>query len=197
MEKAIFKWHDRSNTKLAWFRQGDTFMRRAVLGAVALLILIIGAMFFHLSLRKIADDPGCGQSVTEAIARGCTFDSLSDLWLPPKCSRKYQDEYLSFNEDRPWRYWADKEGHSEISNRSSYINGLVYYSNQEDHLVHCAFMIMRLADSMETGAPFGRDDRSTVTEHLSHCSQALLFAALQGPGLDAVSTKTRSGIGHC
>jgi len=161
--------------------------------SAALLYMVIPIQTQHKSLSS-----QCGSSVEEAASNNCTFDPLSDLWLPQECSRAYNEEYVNFKDGAPWRYWADEEGHFEIFNRSSYVDGQHYWSTEEDHLVHCAFMILRFADTLETGVGFGLDGRKTLTEHMSHCTNALLRAALTGGAdLDFINTETKSGIGSC
>lgn len=154
----------------------------------------------------------CGTTVAEAISRGCTFDALSDLWLPADCPREYNDEYVHFRNDSPWQYWADPQGQVEIFNRSEYVkvdgkgkgkgvNGTEqdrhYWSRTDDHLVHCSFMLRRLAFSLETGAPFSREADPSPYTHMAHCASALLDIAMTGTFLDNISTKTSSGIGYC
>lgn len=131
------------------------------------------------------------------LGRSCTFDPLSDLWLPQECTRAYNEEYVNFKDSAPWRYWADEEGNFEIFNRSSNVDGQHYWSTEEEHIVHCAFMILRFADTLDTGVGFGLDGRKTLTEHMSHCTKALLSAALTGNDLHFRNTEPKSGIGRC
>ena len=137
----------------------------------------------------------CGESVPEAIALGCTFDELADLWLPPKCSRTYADQYAHSNDGGPFLYYADKEGRYEISNRSLYVGEEIYWSTTRDHLVHCAFNMFRFAHSLRYGSIVGHD--GTFSGHVEHCATLLSQYALQAPGIDNIDVETQSGFGYC
>jgi hypothetical protein len=120
---------------------------------------------------------GCGSTVEEAIALGCLFDELSDLWLPRKCSRKYADEYSRTNNSGPFLYWADPEGKHVITNRSQYAGGATYYSMTRDILCHCEHNMYRFADSLMTGELVGHSD--TFAPHMHHCAEILGRFALR------------------
>ncbi|RYP66585.1 hypothetical protein DL769_005992 [Monosporascus sp. CRB-8-3] len=57
----------------------------------------------------------CGETVEEARARGCVYDSLAAAWLPPYCrSAAITAEFEAAGPNKPdrwgntWGYWADK-----------------------------------------------------------------------------------------
>jgi len=144
------------------------------------------------------DTVTCGDSLTEAMARGCTFDPLADMWLPAECSRAYTSEYLGeyvdkYNNGTPWRYWADAERKHEIFNRSLYVDGTVYYSITKDHIIHCGLTLMRFADAIGTGARVGR--MGSFEEHIKHCAGELMEYALRTD--DEFSGGTMVGMGFC
>ncbi|KAK8097636.1 uncharacterized protein PG998_013122 [Apiospora kogelbergensis] len=52
----------------------------------------------------------CGNTPSEAIARGCHFDMVATAWLPPRCiDTELMEEFLS---EHPWRFYADQQGRS-------------------------------------------------------------------------------------
>lgn len=176
--------------------KGSWFLALSILISAAVAISYFFSRGAARSLKATQESP-CGHSVQDAISHGCTFDVLSDLWLPSDCDRKFTDEYVHFR-NNTWRYWTDRQGKNEIFNRSSYINeGDHYWSRNDDHLVHCAFTIKRLAYSLETGVSFGRDNISSPFAHVSHCASMLLDFAMTGKDLDKIGTVTKARIGYC
>lgn len=198
MEQKRMLGEDEEQILVPW---NDTSIKsrrtKYIIGGLSMVIAVLGFWIVGIYLSRYYGSRivTCGGSVEEARSRGCTFDPLSDLWLPPKCSRRYQDEYIDFNHGRPWRYWADPEGQHEIFNRSLYVNDVPYFSKTDDHLVHCALNLFRLADSLTTGALVGHD--GPLGAHVQHCATSLLNFALAAPELDVISTPTISRIGFC
>ncbi|MCJ1301988.1 hypothetical protein MMC08_004789 [Hypocenomyce scalaris] len=138
---------------------------------------------------------GCGSTVEEAIALDCRFDELSDLWLPRKCSRKYEEEYLRTNDGGPFVYWLDPEGKHVITDRSQYAGGATYYSTTRDHLRHCEYNLYRFADSLMTGELVGHSEG--FGPHMHHCAQILGKFANLAPDIDNIDVDTVSTFGYC
>lgn len=137
----------------------------------------------------------CGDSIPEAMARGCTFDELADLWLPPKCSRAYVEQYAISYNGGSFPYYADQDGKHQIFNRSLYVGDMIYWSTTRDHLVHCQFNMFRFTHSLRSGSIVGHD--GTFSGHVEHCATLLTQYALQAPGIDNIDVETQSGFGYC
>jgi hypothetical protein len=138
---------------------------------------------------------GCGNTINEAIALNCSFDELSDLWLPQKCSRKYADEYSRTNNGGPFLYWVDPKGSQIVTDRSQYAGGAVYYSTTRDHLRHCEYNLYRFADSLMTGELVGHS--GPFGPHMHHCAQILGKFANLAPAIDNIDVDTKSEFGYC
>lgn len=163
----------------------------------AILIITARTPFKYDQFYSI-DSPqatGCGSTVDEAIALDCRFDELSDLWLPQKCSRKYEDEYLRTNNGGPFLYWLDPEGTYVVTNRSQYAGGATYYSTTRDHLRHCEYNLYRFADSLMTGEPVGHAEG--FGPHIHHCAEILGKFANHAPNIDNIDVDTVSTFGFC
>jgi len=138
---------------------------------------------------------GCGNTVEEAIALDCRFDELSDLWLPQKCSRKYEEEYSRTNNGGPFLYWVDPGGKQVVTDRSQYAGGATYYSTTRDHLRHCEYNLYRFADSLMTGELVGHSE--AFGPHMHHCAEILGKFANLAPNIDNIDVDTVSTFGYC
>jgi hypothetical protein len=119
----------------------------------------------------------CGNSTTEALAIGCTFDPLSVTWLPQRCQRHGTEAFAEYPDthNTTWKYWYDKEGKNQIPDQQSLAalggNG-IYWTTQREHLTHCVYMLLRVHHAMETGDRIDRLGRSY--DHSKHCLMMLL-----------------------
>jgi len=148
--------------------------------------------FYNISSPRAT---GCGTSIVEAKASGCIFDELSDLWLPPQCSRAFEQEYLTTNHGGPPVYFVKPDGEERISDRSQYAGGPIYYSTTRDHLLHCEYNLYRFAESLKTGARVGH--AGDFASHMKHCARMLGQFANMAPGIDKVDVDTISTFGFC
>ncbi|KAK2001020.1 hypothetical protein LX36DRAFT_653750 [Colletotrichum falcatum] len=65
------------------------------------------------SFTRWKPSSACGNTPTEAAARGCVYDEVLLHWMPPQCSsRELIDEFLHV---WPWRFWTDKSATQELS----------------------------------------------------------------------------------
>jgi hypothetical protein len=88
----------------------------------------------------------CGNSVAEAISRGCKFDSLATAWLPDHCrDDELTAEFQTAGDGRngTWPYWADVDHKVELSLEQVAAladdpHGIVH-TGPEYHKVHCIF----------------------------------------------------------
>lgn len=100
----------------------------------------------------------CGNSVADALARGCKFDPIAPAWLPDHC----RDDHLieEWNRSGPgpdgsWTYYADIDGNTTLTldelGRLADLPDPSFYTTHEWHLVHCVFYWrkMRIASRSE------------------------------------------------
>lgn len=138
---------------------------------------------------------GCGHTIAEATAAGCTFDYLAHLWLPKQCSRSRNDDYITFDEGRPFEYWLDGDG-QKPTDMALQPYGTPIFSTTQEHLVHCALTLLRTSDWMRNG---GHWERKVLSPgHFEHCVVLLLNATHYHPELYEINSFTRLGFsGEC
>jgi len=188
-------------------RQFCTIIATSLISCLTTLVIVAG---LWTSMQEKASTPfiydevfrinspsatGCGSTVSEAIALDCRFDELADLWLPRKCSQKYEEEYLRTNNGGPFLYWLDPEGKHVVTNRSQYAGGATYYSTTRDHLRHCEYNLYRFADSLTTGELVGHHNE--FGPHMHHCAEILGRFANQATNIDNIDVDTVSTFGYC
>ncbi|KAK2010443.1 hypothetical protein LZ32DRAFT_660430 [Colletotrichum eremochloae] len=143
----------------------------------------------------------CGETIQEARANGCVYDSLAAAWLPPHCrSPGLTAEFESLGPNEPdatgntWGYWHDKnQTHpmtlSEVSQlpeaarRGQHAR---FFSTHEWHVVHCVFYWRKMWEAArcargEPGASCGKDGvlviekRYDTLMHINHCMTMFLM----------------------
>ncbi|KAH7134930.1 hypothetical protein B0J11DRAFT_452870 [Dendryphion nanum] len=137
----------------------------------------------------------CGSTIEEAQLKGCAFDQVTDSWLPLQCSRVGLDDFLEKSgRGTPWEYYTDQ-------NRTQRIHDLAtthgpYWTTEKEHLTHCAFMLVRLADAW---AHPGRrlDSKSGSFGHGKHCAMLLLERSMYSPTIDVMNSDGEIMVGQC
>jgi hypothetical protein len=177
---------------VAIFASGSTFLAVKVLQKPK--IIPVNAATSFSTLLKLS----CGNSSSEAIAAGCTFDPLTFAWTNPECPRDMVDEHLAFNKGKPWDYWVDKEGtqplpHDDYETLSHMDD---YWTTNAEHLSHCSFMLLRFHKVMGRGGE--RIDTLTKSfDHAHHCLMFLLQMAEAHKDYHAIRTYGRVGFDVC
>ncbi|OQE34597.1 hypothetical protein PENCOP_c017G07900 [Penicillium coprophilum] len=139
----------------------------------------------------------CGNSTEEARRRGCTFDVLSMNWLPDQCARDETQEFIDYSVNETWIYYRDRHAKHAIEDTDelSELGDKFWWSTQREHLVHCAFMILRLHKVLERG---GKIDHLTGSySHTKHCVMMLLEASKADPENDKLNTPGNVALGSC
>ncbi|XDG04112.1 hypothetical protein ABKA04_003727 [Annulohypoxylon sp. FPYF3050] len=134
----------------------------------------------------------CGDTVAEAIANGCKYDSMGVAWLPDHC----RDDELTSEFDRSgdgpngeWTYWAEFRGSEtitleQISERADNKTFRIFMI-PEWHVVHCLFYWRKEHRFRLNGKTL--DPRFNTEEHIKHCISVIRDGP--GPGTEAsVST---------
>jgi hypothetical protein len=103
-------------------RKKTSLLLKLLVTALSISLVIISVLYLQLHALTIRPPRlDCGESVEEAVHKGCTFDQLIKTWLPQDCPRYGLEEHLSVaavaeNETGGrWRYYRDREGAREVS----------------------------------------------------------------------------------
>lgn len=169
-------------------RRKRGFLRRHVLTILlillslttALLILSITAAitiqplreYLHTLSKTTRPVRSCGQTATEARARGCEFDPLAACWLHKDCALDYTEEFLSFVDGKPFEYYYDQAGTRKMEHVDEIAELGYYWSSIREHLVHCSFILRRGHDTRDRGARV--DSMAGDLHHSDHCSEFLM-----------------------
>ena len=144
-------------------------------------------------------DLTCGSNADEARQMGCTFDPLSVAWLRPECSRHGLAEFLESAGNGTYHYWRDENGTVEFSDYDALSvlpHGQMYWTTQREHLHHCAWLLLRVHNALETGSRL--DGLARRYMHSKHCAIAMLdMAMLGGKWLDEITVGGDIGFGVC
>jgi hypothetical protein len=163
-------------------------------------ILAAALSFSQLSTSKVGVAPGerlsCGNTIEEALARGCTFDILSMSWLRDSCPRDQADEFVLYPGAEPWRYFRHENATGEMDEAAlSELGAGLWWAKQKEHMAHCAFMLLRLHAVLERGE---RPDGLTGSlKHSKHCVMMLLEASKWDPENDIINTPETVAFGVC
>jgi hypothetical protein len=180
----------------------------------AVLLCCVTALCVRLSLNDTRTQAGasssgietCGTSVTEALSLGCTVDLLSRSWLPQGCSRfgseEFETEILSWDNYTAngwgWGIFADGAASRALSleELGRYAEtGQKWFELQRPHLLHCAWLLKRVADVFANG---GRVDTvSRMFLHTGHCIDTLYENAIKAEDLDVVALRGNIRFGKC
>ncbi|KAJ5863901.1 uncharacterized protein N7529_005817 [Penicillium soppii] len=136
----------------------------------------------------------CGNSTTEAEARGCAYDPLAGCWLHKECPRDFTHEFATFNHGKPFVYYYDEgmtrqmKDYDEVGR-----NPDRYWTSIREHLVHCLYLLRRGHEVHMRGDRL--DTMLGDLEHVDHCTNMLAdWLRRDDPVLDHVGT---SGQTHC
>lgn len=119
----------------------------------------------------------CGESISEAISKGCKFDHLAGAWLPAHC----RDDELSaeFNKAGPgpdgqWQYWLDKNGslpvHPDEIGLVATTESDVVWTTTDWHVAHCAYYWRKQFRSKKNGVVL--EEKYDNEDHIRHCGEA-------------------------
>ncbi|KAJ5055174.1 hypothetical protein J3E72DRAFT_175452, partial [Bipolaris maydis] len=137
----------------------------------------------------------CGNSIEDAIAKGCSYDPLTLTWLPKPCSREGAADFATANNGNSFYYYTDRHKTSKILDLGSRLGTNIYWSTAGEHLAHCAFIIIRKAAAEENNEPL--DHLSSSFHHTRHCALMLLEAARYSPHFDQINTVGNITLGSC
>ncbi|KAE8345160.1 hypothetical protein BDV24DRAFT_171095 [Aspergillus arachidicola] len=131
----------------------------------------------------------CGETVEEAIANSCKYDSIAAAWLPPACRNDEllaQFETSGPNPDGSWMYYADKNKTRTLSLEELSMlpkTGSHFFTTHQWHLVHCAYYWKKMFLAAEMGTVI--EARYNNLAHINHCE--MMF--LKRDALDTIVTE--------
>jgi hypothetical protein len=144
--------------------------------------LIPGANYYH-----------CGNSTEAAKAKGCQYDILNNHWVPAQCMD--QDAIREYQSDGSWLGYADANRTEPLS-----IDAMsempVYYTNERDHIVHCAMLWRKQFRAFFEGRKY-LDSIIVDEEHTIHCSKYLIEMSEWGPDFTQIPIKVFVGYAGC
>ncbi|KAF2277338.1 uncharacterized protein EI97DRAFT_432215 [Westerdykella ornata] len=135
----------------------------------------------------------CGESAVEARVRGCLFDPMMQLWLPPACyNRENSEAYLYKNK---WKWYADIQATIEIPDSVMRLGEQeVAFMDESYHRHHCIFTWENMVHALRNRLPMVEEMMSM--EHVMHCHKVLL-----GPPWNTtkypMATEAHSGFARC
>ncbi|KAA8647076.1 uncharacterized protein ATNIH1004_005759 [Aspergillus tanneri] len=152
--------------------------------AYAAVAICIFTMLISLGLygvltqkdRKSKNSPSrpCGNSSSEAMSLGCTFDHLTWSWYPPNCPHYANDEFIHAEH---WKYYFDPQGRREAVGKEFYKaldTGVDLYTERREHTSHCVFLFLSLGQIIRDATPY--PPILVQYEHVLHCSEMVLKA---------------------
>ena len=164
-------------------RRCETFYRAPIKQTFLILLAGIGLMnlgyqvyWFLRYLRPISCN--CGETVAEAIANGCRYDSFAAAWLPPACRNDElidRFERAGPNPDGSWPYYGDKNKTQLLSLEEVSMlpeTGGHFFTTHQWHLVHCAYYWKKMFLAVEQGTII--EHRYNNLAHLDHCEMMFL-----------------------
>ncbi|KIW99559.1 uncharacterized protein Z518_11298 [Rhinocladiella mackenziei CBS 650.93] len=176
--------------------------RRRTWIAIVLLFVVVDVFFLYSVVSNKENFNGgqpqgdrktkpCGSTVEEAKAAGCSFDHLAHLWLPKSCSRQWSSEYMTYEQGQPFKSYLDGDGLQPVElSEQPYHTGI--FSTTKEHLIHCAYALMRTSEWMKQGGQWERKVLSPA--HFQHCIKMLLNASMLSPQIEALESFTYLGF---
>lgn len=159
--------------------------------SIAIQVVNLRAHHIHSHGSNVqAEKPqscNCGNSITEAIALGCKFDSLSMAWLPEHCRDDDLTAEFETAGDGPngtWLYYADTEHTSLLDAETVAAMGddplARVHMGTAWHRVHCVFYWRKLFRTRFNGKIV--EARSDTESHIMHCGKVF-----ENPGYGTIS----------
>lgn len=148
----------------------------------------------------------CGTNLDDAIKRGCTWDALTQSWLPKECPRAGEAEFLAagdhIDQRDSWVFYGDKDGSTRVDrsillpqNNSDSQTRQQWWATEGEHVSHCIYLFQRLAFAVHSGSRM--DQKTGNYNHTIHCISRLFAAARKSPIWDTITTTATSGFGYC
>lgn len=152
-----------------------TFMVTTSLG-IAIIIVVSLYSLSRAPVRQLASEalPGrvCGNSSAEARSLGCTFDQLTWAWLSPSCPRYASDKFLAADD---FKYYSDPYNKVVVNDEEWELalnNQLPLYTERREHLSHCVYTFLSLAQIIRDGTQ--THPKLSSYHHIEHCAMVVM-----------------------
>ncbi|KAK5655854.1 hypothetical protein OQA88_5393 [Cercophora sp. LCS_1] len=160
-------------------------MTLTTLAILGLLAIIYSTQQSQRGIGTLRKSCNCGNSVAEARARGCKYDSLGTAWLPDHCRDDELTAEFERSGDGPdgrWLYFADPRltkplKLEEVADLGDVPNA-TFHVGVGWHTAHCFFSWRFEHRARQNGKVVqGRVDNEM---HIHHCRDVILHHAGQG-----------------
>ncbi|KAF2223389.1 hypothetical protein BDZ85DRAFT_172817, partial [Elsinoe ampelina] len=135
----------------------------------------------------------CGRSVPEAQKLGCTYDILSNHWVPDKCMDEQAVKW--YQADGSWQGFAD-ENRTEVVDVAAMGTTGLYYTSMRDHIVHCAILWKKQFAAFYRERGY-YDSLIVDPEHTDHCVDFLIDMTDHGVDFRKIPIKVEVGFAGC
>lgn len=124
----------------------------------------------------------CGNSLEEALERGCEYDILANHFVHRSClDERAILEYQQ--EGDTWLGYTDMNWTDVIPTTKAMGESGVYWTNQRDHVVHCAMLWRKQWRALTENRRYW-DAIIASEEHVMHCSEFLMEMSERHDGFD-------------
>lgn len=139
----------------------------------------------------------CGTNSSEARALDCTYDVLSNIWVPTPClDRKNLDDFKRLAQ---WQAYETRDATRLLTEdeMGDVVEPNTYFTPIREHMVHCALMWRRLHRGYQEDQKY-LDLHVRAYTHTVHCSQ-LMMDFLEKPRtiMDKIVSQTTPGFSTC
>lgn len=139
----------------------------------------------------------CGSNSTSARALNCTYDVLSNIWVPNPCLD--HKNLNDFKRLARWQAYESREAKRLLTEdeMGDVVAPNAYFTVVREHMVHCALMWRRMHRGYLEDQRF-LDLHVRAYEHTKHCSQ-LMIDYLEKPRevMELVVSQTTPGFSVC
>lgn len=181
--EAEFAASIRSRSQRSKYRRWCVFVTKSAIMVLALWsFFAFGALSGSGEAFKAQMNPrescNCGNSVEEALNKGCKWDSISASLLPAHCRDEELLEEFNHDGENPdgtWNYWKDP--HKEVRLNDTGILEITakvepFYASYRWHLVHCVYYWRKLERKPRTKITLEQDGFNEG--HIKHCQNVFL-----------------------
>lgn len=131
----------------------------------------------HLVAESTANEDqrwqSCGSTPSQAVARGCSFDTLSFTWQTPECyDAELMAEWESTVRENGWKYYADKTGKRPVPYETAFTGTYELWVEWDLHVVHCTFMWRQMHRAFTLTGFI--DSHLNSYNHTLHCQSVLV-----------------------
>ncbi|WEW55742.1 hypothetical protein PRK78_001175 [Emydomyces testavorans] len=165
-------------------RRSTRSSRLRTLRNLSILLLALwglGDLAYRISTTIRSHKPrscNCGDTIAQALANNCKYDSIAAAWLPPACRDDdliAQFERSGPNPDGSWGYYADVNKTRTLSLKEVSLlpnSGGHFFTTHQWHVVHCAYYWKKMYLAPKKGITI--EQRYDNLMHINHCEMMFL-----------------------